>query len=41
MAAWKTGLQCLLNAITPLTYYNLKQIIYIRNQVHTVTGAIN
>lgn len=41
IAAWETGWKCLFDAITPLTEDNLEQIIYIRNQGHTVTEAIN
>lgn len=39
--AWEKGWQCLFNAITPLNYSDLEKIIYIRNQGHTVTEAIN
>ena len=39
--AWEKGWQCLFNAITPLTEKDLENIIYIRNQGHTVTEAIN
>jgi hypothetical protein len=38
---WNKGWECLFNAITPLSYNNLEHIIYIRNQGHTVTEAIN
>lgn len=38
---WNTGWQCLFDAITPLTENDLERIIYIRNQGHTVTEAIN
>jgi len=41
IAAWETGWACLFNAIKPLQDNNLEQIIYIRNQGHTVTEAIN
>ena len=39
--AWERGWQCLFDAITPLTEKDLEHIIYIRNQGHTVTEAIN
>jgi len=39
--AWEKGWQCLFNAITPLNYSDLEKIIYIRNQGHSVTEAIN
>ena len=38
---WNTGWQCLFDAIKPLTEDDLERIIYIRNQGHTVTEAIN
>ncbi|WP_282136050.1 DinB family protein [Seonamhaeicola maritimus] len=38
---WNNGWACLLNAIEPLTEEDLECIIYIRNQGHTVTEAIN
>jgi len=40
-AAWETGWKCLFDAITPLKNEDLERIIYIRNQGHTVTEAIN
>ncbi|RED49601.1 DinB family protein [Seonamhaeicola aphaedonensis] len=40
-SAWEKGWQCLFNAITSLTTEDLEKIIYIRNQGHTVTEAIN
>lgn len=39
--AWNKGWDCLFDAIKPLTEEQLEQIIYIRNQGHTVTEAIN
>lgn len=39
--SWNTGWQCLFDAITPLKDEDLERIIYIRNQGHTVTEAIN
>nr|WP_321234270.1 DUF1572 family protein [uncultured Psychroserpens sp.] len=41
IAYWNKGWDCLFNAIRPLTSENLEHIIYIRNQGHTVTEAIN
>lgn len=38
---WNNGWSCLFNAIKPLEEFNLEEIIYIRNQGHTVTEAIN
>ena len=39
--AWQKGWQCLFDAITPLQPKDLEKIVYIRNQGHTVTEAIN
>ncbi|WP_341215013.1 DUF1572 family protein [uncultured Wocania sp.] len=41
IAAWESGWACLFNAINPLKNDDLERIIYIRNQGHTVTEAIN
>ena len=38
---WNKGWNCLFDAITPLSETDLERIIYIRNQGHTVTEAIN
>jgi len=38
---WNQGWDCLFTAIRPLTSRDLDFIIYIRNQGHTVTEAIN
>ncbi len=38
---WNKGWSCLFSAINPLTDYDLKQEIFIRNQGHTVLEAIN
>jgi hypothetical protein len=38
---WNNGWDCLFKAIKHLSHENLEQIIYIRNQGHTVTEAIN
>jgi len=39
--AWEHGWVSLFNAIKPLEEAQIEQIIYIRNQGHTVTEAIN
>ena len=39
--AWDKGWNCLFNAIRPLSEDDLERNIYIRNQGHTVTEAIN
>ncbi|MBC2846818.1 DUF1572 family protein [Winogradskyella flava] len=39
--AWNKGWDCLFDAIKPLSENDMHQIIYIRNQGHTVTEAIN
>ena len=41
IAAWESGWLCLFNALKPLKEEDLERIIYIRNQGHTVTEAIN
>ena len=41
LAKWNEGWQCLFEAINPLTKADLAKEIYIRNQGHTVTEAIN
>ncbi|MCL6296678.1 DUF1572 family protein [Jejuia spongiicola] len=41
IAIWESGWACLFNAIKPLQNVDLERIIYIRNQGHTVTEAIN
>ncbi len=38
---WNEGWNCLLNALNSLNKEDLNRIIYIRNQGHTVTEAIN
>ena len=40
-SAWEKGWDCLFNAIKPLQEDDLDSIIYIRNEGHTVTEAIN
>lgn len=41
LAKWNEGWDCLFKAIHSLTTDDLDKIIYIRNQGHTVTEAIN
>lgn len=41
MERWNTGWSCLMNTLNQLTTEDLKQIVYIRNDGHTVTEAIN
>lgn len=41
IAAWETGWKCLFDAISTLKEEDLENIVYIRNQGHTVTEAIN
>lgn len=41
LSAWETGWQCLFDAIKPLQDSDLERIVYIRNEGHTVTEAIN
>lgn len=41
LEAWNKGWDCLFNAIKPLEENQLEQVIYIRNQGHTITEAIN
>lgn len=38
---WEEGWNCLFNAVNPLTVADLDKEIYIRNQGHTVTEALN
>lgn len=38
---WEEGWHCLFQALDQVTSYNLEQLIYIRNQGHTVMEAIN
>jgi hypothetical protein len=40
-AHWNKGWNCLFEAIKPLTENDIERIIYIRNQGHTVSEAIN
>ncbi|RQP09219.1 MAG: DUF1572 domain-containing protein [Parapedobacter sp.] len=41
MEHWNKGWDCLMNALDQLTEADLEKIIYIRNDGHTVTEAIN
>jgi hypothetical protein len=41
ITAWAKGWDCLFAAITPLQEDDFERIVYIRNQGHTVTEAIN
>ena len=41
LQTWEQGWQCLFDAISPLTDEQLYQIIYIRNEGHTVLEAIS
>jgi len=41
LLAWEKGWNCLFDALKPLKDSDLERIIYIRNQGHTVTEAIN
>jgi len=41
LAYWETGWSCLFNSLNSLSAANLEDIVYIRNQGHTVTEAIN
>lgn len=41
IAYWESGWFCLFNALNNLTVDDLEKIVYIRNQGHTVTEAIN
>ena len=38
---WNEGWVCLFDALRPLSEADLEKVIYIRNQGHTVTEAIN
>jgi len=41
LAMWEAGWACLFNALNALTNDDLQRVVYIRNQGHTVTEAIN
>ncbi len=38
---WEAGWECLFDALKPLQDDDLEELIYIRNQGHTITEAIN
>ncbi|MFC4721850.1 DUF1572 family protein [Geojedonia litorea] len=40
-AAWENGWNCVFKALETLKHEDLERIVYIRNQGHTVTEAIN
>jgi hypothetical protein len=41
ISEWNKGWQCLFDALAPITAKHLERIIYIRNQGHTVSEALN
>ncbi|RYG07664.1 MAG: DUF1572 domain-containing protein [Chitinophagaceae bacterium] len=41
LARWNEGWQCLFNALDTVNKTNFGTVIYIRNQAHSVTDAIN
>jgi hypothetical protein len=41
LSKWNEGWNCLFNVLNSLTTSDLEKIVYIRNQGHTVTEAIN
>ena len=41
LAHWESGWKSLFEALSPLTADNLQQIVYIRNEGHTVLEALN
>jgi hypothetical protein len=41
ITSWNKGWDCLFNALNPLDNIDLDRVIYIRNQGHTITEAIN
>ncbi|WNW02533.1 DUF1572 family protein [Tenacibaculum sp. HL-MS23] len=41
IACWEMGWQCLFNALNTITKENSDTIVYIRNQGHSITEAIN
>lgn len=38
---WETGWKCLMDALKSVTEANFSETVYIRNQGHTITEAIN
>ncbi len=41
IASWEKGWNCLFEAVTPLKTDHLEQIVYIRNEGHTITEAVS
>jgi len=41
LQAWEKGWDCLFDAIKPIDGTNFDKLVYIRNQGHTITEAIN
>jgi len=41
MAIWEKGWQCVLNTLATLDESHLEDIVYIRDEAHTVTEALN
>ncbi|NER17699.1 DUF1572 family protein [Spongiivirga citrea] len=41
LVVWEAGWQCVFDAIDPLTDSQLEELVYIRNEGHTVIEALN
>lgn len=41
IAAWNAGWSCLFDALADASKVDMEQLVYIRNQGHTVTEAVN
>lgn len=41
LESWEKGWQCLFDALNDITLENSETIVYIRNQGHTITEAVN
>lgn len=41
ITAWETGWKCLFDALDSIDEKNLETVVYIRNQAHTISDAIN
>jgi hypothetical protein len=41
LAVWEQGWHCLFTAIDPLQSSDFEQLVYIRNEGHTITEALN
>lgn len=41
LEAWNAGWECFFNAVNPLTENDLRKIVYIRNEGHTVLEALS